>query len=202
MTGVQTCALPICPLPPAPPASAPPPYVCLHVRTWMLDPQPHVPVVSNEQSPYVGRALRCLAHVLRGVDAQAGPGGRVPLFVTADDPAIAALVRSRFGEEGKREVSTSRSPPHHTGFLDPGASAEQLHEAYASSLSDWLLMAHCPVLVSSAASGFARSAAAQGWGNTLWYVDEEWLGGSVADAPCHPMRGRNRELVKGVGAGW
>ena len=60
-------------------------------------------------------------------------------------------------------------------WIPPRAADEQLHEANAPTLSDWLLMAHCPVLVSSAASGFARSAAAAGWGNTLFYVDEEWL---------------------------
>jgi hypothetical protein len=69
-------------------------------------------------------------------------------------------------------------------------SAAELTEAYSTSLVDWLLLAHCPVLIASAASGFTRSAAAAGWASTLWYVDEDWLGGRVSEEePCRPQRG-------------
>ena len=218
-------ALPHGPPPPAPPA-APPPLVCLHVRTWMLDPVPHVPATPHDASPFVAKAFRCAAHVLALSDAAAPPGGeRVPLFVSTDDADVRTLAVSRFGADG-RDVRFSDAPPVHTGerrrllrrrriglspalrprrtgFLDAGATSAQLHAAYASSLADWLLLAHCPVLVMSAASGFARSAAAAGWGGSIWHVDEDWLGGRVSEErPCSEKTGLNRELTKGVGAGW
>jgi len=186
-----------------------PPYVCLHIRTWALEPVPTESPPSS--SSFVAAGFRCADYVLGRLASQAprNQSDNVVLYVASDDVEVRRMARDKWG--GKHSVITDSATPVHVAYLDETLENVKAREAVESSWSEWARLSRCPVLITSAFSGYGRSAGAAGWGSTLYFYDEdaaaERLGVEVevrgGGAPCWGrQRGSDRELTKGFGAGW
>jgi len=165
-----------------------PTLICLHVRTWDLEPGA-VPL--GAASPAAQAGFRCLEKVLREVG-----GAGAAVFVASDSEAVRAAARERFG--GARAVLSSAAAPAHTAFLPEALGNAQAEAVFEGALAEWAVLAQCPVIVASIWSGFSRSAAAASWRSALYFADDEEDGLPA----CRRWEGAARSRTLTVGAGW
>ena len=190
------------PAPPLPPAQqrrdAPPALVCLHVRTWALEPVPTD--APPAESKYVRAAFECLEKVL--VESNASRA-TTTVYVASDDVEVRSLARVRFGADFT--VATATDEPAQIAFINEEDDDARAEEITLGSWAEWARLVRCPVLVGTAYSGYARSAGAAGARSALYFYDEDALGpntGSGGRACVRRQDGAERELTKGFGAGW
>jgi hypothetical protein len=150
------------------------PLVCSQVRSWLFtEPATESSWATN---------FACVEALL----AQHAAHGAA-VFVATDNKAVRDAARVRFGAR----LLAQRATPQHIGYKAAASDAEIL-DALKTTVVDWVLLARCPVVVTSVNTGFARTAAA--------------MGSAVFYAVDYPFHGNcslvSRDAFKGVGAGW
>jgi hypothetical protein len=205
----EAVPLPPVPSPPAPPhqPGQPPALVCLHVRTWALEPVPTA--APPQHSAFVAAAFQCLEQVLQETGARArgkrgsSSGNATVVYIASDDAEVRSLARARFGRAF--DVRTAADAPAQTAYVDEADSDERADEVALSSWGEWARLTRCPVLITTGFSGYGRSAGAAGAGSALYYYDEDQMaqrGVGSGQACVRREAGAARELTKGFGAGW